>query len=146
MTRSLNPRERHLIIAGGLLLATSAFWIFLIAPAVASKAESFAAIRKADAIADLLATATNKPAPTAKRQPLPNLLTQRAKNVGLSIRRLDPSGATLSVTLDDAPYAAVVGWMAELTEKDRLRISSVEMGRRTAPGFISTRITLESPQ
>lgn len=146
MMHRLNPRERHLIISGGLLLATSAFWIFLIAPAVVTKAESFAAIRKADAIADLLATATSKPAPTTRRQPLRNVLTQRAKNAGLSVRQLDPSGATLSVALDDAPYAAVVGWMAELTEKDRLRISSVEMGRRTAAGLVSTRITVEARQ
>ena len=72
-----------------------------------------------------------------------SVLTRRAAQTRVSIRRLDPAGTSISASLDDAPFTDVMAGLAALTEEDGLRILSVEMGRRTAPGVVSTRVALE---
>ena len=143
MMRPLTKRERHLLIGTAVLLMTLSAWIFLVSPMLMSRSDSPARIQKADAIADLLSSSDLAPGSTVDAAPLPSVLTRRAAQTRVSIRRLDPAGTSISASLDDAPFTDVMAWLAALTEEDGLRILSVEMGRRTAPGVVSTRVALE---
>ncbi|MGC3939105.1 type II secretion system protein GspM [Roseobacter sp. EG26] len=142
MKRSLSAREIRFLLAGVPPVLAWAIWIALISPMITLKAESLTRIQKADAIADILASSDGTVVANTPR-PIQGILTQSAEAANLLIRRMEPSGTAMSVTLDDAPFAIVIAWLASLTQEEGLRISAVEMGRRTAPGTVSTRITLE---
>lgn len=142
--RDLTNREKGLLGLAMLLTVVSAAWMLIVMPMMTARAASLTEIRKADAIADLLVTTVGEQTRPVARQPLQTIITQRAKAADLTIRRLDPSENAMSVTLDDAPYSAVIGWMAALTAQEGLRIASVEIGRRTTPGIVATQITVET--
>ncbi|MBW4707428.1 type II secretion system protein M [Roseobacter sp. YSTF-M11] len=143
MTRTLTKREKQLLSCSVVALLGWAVLSLAILPLREEKDDSLTRIRKANAIADLLASESVADIPEPAQQPLSSVLTRRADTAGIGIRRLEPVGEAITVTLDDAPYASVIGWMATLTEEDGLRIASVDMARRTAPGTVAARLTLE---
>lgn len=144
--RRLNPTEARLVWTTALLLGGWVGWVLMIAPLLAARADGLADIALANAIADLLARAplVSAALPAPPTSPLRTRVTTRAQAADLHVRRLEPSGTALSVTLDDAPYTALIGWLDVLTREDRARIVSLEIARRPPPGIVSARIMLET--
>lgn len=78
--------------------------------------------------------------------PLATRVTASAEAAGLSLRRLEPEGAGLRLTLPDTPFETVVGWLARLEPDHGIRVTAADFDRRTAPGTVSARILVEALQ
>ncbi len=76
--------------------------------------------------------------------PLPTRITQSAVSAGVLVRRLEPDGALVRVTLDDAPFDAVIGWIAAMEADHAITLVSLELDRRTAPGIVAARLAVET--
>ena len=144
--RTLTDRE-HLLISVALpvLLATT-LWVLVAQPALESKRASQVQLLKIDQIRGALATA-----PIQRSRPAVDLnsslqqrVTASAQTAGLSIRRLDPQGRALAVSLDDAGFEDVIRWIDEIAKTQALRVLSAEFGRLPEPGRISGRLLLEA--
>lgn len=86
--------------------------------------------------------------PLARREeaetvPLAARVTQSAEAAGLSLRRIEPEGDRIRVLVEDAGYAQVVLWIAELEAERQVTLAAVELDRRIAPGTVSARLLLE---
>ena len=143
----LSPRERLLI--GAILPLALAFagyrlvWHPVQIGRVAAKAE----IAAYTLIADRAATAATPGAtvaPVAERDPLATRVTRSADLAGLELRRLEPDGDRLRVSIDAAAFSRILGWLAELQDTEAVTVAAIELDRRVEPGVVSAQITLET--
>lgn len=141
----LNPREKILLSAASLLLVAALLWMAVLRPSLDLRAAALAQIIRADAVASLLDQVPEGRAvgSVSERPPLRQRVADTARRSGVGIRRLDPQGATLSVSLDDVAFATLIGWLDTLTGPQRVRILSAEFGRRPEPGVVSAQLLLE---
>ncbi|HVG49602.1 MAG TPA: type II secretion system protein GspM [Rubellimicrobium sp.] len=146
MTRlaNLSARERVLLLAvlpAVLLLAGVRFgWQPLQDLRAAREAEIASDQTVARAAAQVGAPITAEaPDPT----PFAARVTQSAEAEGLELRRIEPEGERLRVAVEDAPFAQVMLWIADLEAERDVTLSAIELDRRIAPGTVSARLLLE---
>ena len=71
------------------------------------------------------------------------LVTQSAREAGLSLQRFEPSGENaIRVWLEDAPFAEVAAWLERLSTSNGVIIDQAAMDREDEPGRVSVRLTL----
>ncbi len=80
---------------------------------------------------------------SADTRPVPQIVTALAEAQGLTIRRLEPEGDMVRVTLDDARFEAVVLWLEKLETDSALRIMALALSRRPTPGLVSTTVSVQ---
>lgn len=85
------------------------------------------------------------PAP-AVLAPMATRVTQTADAAGILVRRLEPDADLVRVTLDDAQFDRVIAWISRLETEASLKVVGLEIDRRTAPGTVGARVTLENMQ
>ena len=145
MIRKLSRRERALCAGAAAVIGIFAGWSLVIAPSLASRADSFAQLRKIDilwAVVNQLPDAPAAPT-TTSALPLRERVTASARAAAIDIRRLDPQGDALSVSLDSVAFPILLGWLETLTSTGDVTIFSAEIGRRPEPGIVSARIVME---
>ena len=141
-----SPRERALVGVAAALALGFVGWEGVWRPLAALRADAASDIARLDASIAQVRAAGAAPAPALAADPgLPpsTVVTRSAATLGLTIRRLEPDGARLRVSLDEAAVDAVLAWLALLEREYGLRVAAIEMDRRPAPGLVATRITLE---
>jgi type II secretory pathway component PulM len=145
MMRSLTLREQGLLFGLGGGLCAALVWLQVAQPALASKRNSHAQLAKIDALEGLLHSLPRSAGPPAPQQtvPLRQRVTSTAREAGLEIRRLDPQGAALSVSLDQVSFAALIGWVDTLSITAGTRVLAAEIGRLPEPGQVTARLLLE---
>ncbi len=143
--RKLTSREIMISSAGACFIGTATLWSLIIAPSLSARSDSFAQLRKVDTLWSVLdqLPATLRAPRVGAAQPLRQRVTASARAAAIDIRRLDPQGAALSISLDAVPFTSLIGWLETLTTTSGVRIFSAEIGRRTEPGMVSARIVLE---
>ena len=143
---NLSLRERVMIAGAAPLVVLLIAWQFVWQPLQthrAALAEEIAAYRLITQAALVRAA---DPAPALAPLPVVPIatrVTQSADSAGLQLRRLAPESDGLRVTLEDAGFAAMVLWIADLEVAQRVRVAAIEVDRRPAPGVVSARILLE---
>ncbi|MFL4470151.1 type II secretion system protein GspM [Tateyamaria armeniaca] len=146
--RKLSPREINIAVAASLIIGCAVLWSTVVAPSLTSRADSFAQLRKVDILWEVLDQLpdTLQGAQPVMRDPLRQRVTASARAAAIDIRRLDPQGAALSVSLDDVAFTVLIGWLETLTTKSGVQVFSAEIGRRPEPGIVSARIVMEDAQ
>lgn len=147
----LNPRERVLVLGALPLILVVALvwyvWLPLTEERRARTAE-IAAYRLIAASAEAAASHPEdaRPTPNADRAPLAARVTASAEAAALSLRRLEPEGELLRVTVDEADFDSVLSWITHLETQAAVGVAAIEAERRLAPGVVSLRLTLEERQ
>ena len=147
----LTSREKLLVLGALPLIALFALyqfgWVPLSQAREAARAEiaSYRILAEAAAQQGEMPIAARAP-DTAARAPLANRITQSAASAGVLVRRLEPEGALVRVTLDNAPFDTVIAWIAAMESRDGIAWRAAELDRRTAPGIVAARLTLENAE
>lgn len=139
----LTPRERVLVGTLGVLLTIAVMVFGVVKPIQASRAESFADIRTYET---LMARVNAAPAlgpqaagPQQRTGTAAEIVTQSAASVGLQVQvEATPTG--IRATVADAPYDAVVNWMADIARTSTLAATRVDIQKRTVPGRVFAQI------
>lgn len=71
------------------------------------------------------------------------IVTESSAAFQLTIRRLEPEGNRIRVSLEDATFDALVLWLESLWGDHGLRVNEIEVSRRPAPGIVNATLTLE---
>ena len=79
----------------------------------------------------------------ADDRPVPAILTETAQDMGLVIRRLEPEGRGARLVLDDALFETVIVWLDMLETDHALRVTTLDLARKPAPGMVSATLLLE---
>ena len=139
---ALTPRERVLVGTLGTLLALAILIFGIVKPLQASRAQSLADIRTYETLNARInaADALGPPAGPPPRTGAPlDILTQSAQAFGLQVQvEATPTG--VRATVADAPYDAVVNWMADVARTSTLAATRVDLQKRPVPGRVFAQI------
>ena len=142
----LSLRERVMVAAAvplALLLILYQFAWVPLQDARAARLDEIAAYRLVTGAAARRAADPTPVAAPAPADPIATRVTQSAEAAGLQLRRLEPEGTGLRVTLDDVAFADLMLWLADMQTTFAVRVAAVEVDRRPVPGVVSTRLLLE---
>lgn len=139
-------REQWLLgLLGGLLAA----WLLAIAvilPLQRARAAALADIRTYESITARLRSSGPLGAPPAPPQtsgPPAEILSTTASQFGIvPVVSTDASG--LRVTVGDAPYDALLRWIAAVEQSSSLRVTRMRLARRPANGFVSAELAVRA--
>ena len=139
------PRERLILLAGGLILLVALFVVLVWQPLSAARSDAMARI----AILDRVVARARTIDPTSVSQSAAPLatpataITNSAGAFGLSIKRLESEATGTHVMLEDVKFDTLLLWLEKLETEDGLYASSIDLERRPEPGVVAARVTLE---
>ena len=151
--RSLSARDRRTLLIGGVIAAIL-FVLAVILPLDHSVARLHAQVAQKQA--DLVWMRTAAPEIAAAGPVQSNnsgeslivIVDQSARESGLggSLAGSQPSGqGSLSVELEKAPFDALVGWLARLSQQNGVQIQSATIDTAGQPGTVNASLVLKSP-
>jgi general secretion pathway protein M len=148
---SREPRERAVLSAGAVIAAILVFWLFIWTPMrdgsaelrddVAQKTRLLVDLQRASALAPVEG---DRPAPTGT-QSLVVLIdrTAQSHNVAGALTRTRPEGSdAIGVTLRDASFDDLVGWLVALQSSHGLTVESATFNGTRAPGLVNGQLLL----
>lgn len=154
---NLAPRERHLAMAGGILVGVTLLYMLLWLPvqkelgrlrvSVPEERTQLQRMRlQAASIQPLRARSGAKPAAGT----LLPVIEQSASARGLRgfITRMEASGGNgVQLTLDAVPFNSLLSWLADLQDSHSLLVENTSMDAHTAPGTVNAKLklTIENP-
>ena len=152
---SLNPRERRLVIGGGIFLAVFLVYQITWAPFVNGVADMQDKVDKqqqdliwmqqaADEVRRLQGGGTRRAVNSGSLLGLIEK-TARQKGLGSSIRKVQPEGQNgVRVWMDKVAFDEVMGWLDDLQAQQGVTISLFSAERTAEEGRVNVRMLAES--
>ena len=143
---TLSVRERALLLVAFPIVVIFAGHQFAWQPLQELRASREAEIASYRFVAQSAAETGTQITPVEEEDaaPFAARVTQSAEAAGLSLRRLEPEGDRLRVAIEEAPFAQVVLWIADLEAEQDVLLAAIEIDRRLVPGTVSARLLLEA--
>lgn len=150
--QSLSPRDRRTLLAGAVIAAIL-FVLAVILPLdhSVSRLHDQVAQKQADLVWMRSAApeiAAAGPIRSNSGESLIVIVDQSARESGLggSLAGSQPSGqGGLSVQLEKAPFDALVGWLARLSQQNGIQIESATIDSAGEPGTVNASLVLKNP-
>jgi general secretion pathway protein M len=144
--RVRSSREQILLGALGGLALLALLLIAVVRPLQAARSAALADIRTYQSLAARL-RAAGPPSPGAARPPVvagdpAQVIATTAAAQTLVPREVAAESGGFRVTLADAPYDAVLRWLATIEASSPLRVASLSITRGQAPGLVAARVVL----
>lgn len=139
----LTPRERVMVGTLGTLILLAILIYGVVKPIQASRAESFADIRTYETLMARVnaapALGPQAAAPQQRSGSAADIVTQSAAAYGVQVQ-VEAMPGGVRVTVADAPYEAVVNWMADVARTSTLAATRVDLQKRPTPGRVFAQI------
>ena len=151
----LQPRERHVLIAGAAALILLGGYTLVWSPyrsemrslrtSVAQQRETLAWMRQAAREVKALRGQARHPKTAGDQSVLAVVdTTARSGGLGPALKRVQPDGQNgVRVWLEGAGFDALVRWLATLYREQGVRVTSATVERVQAPGQVNARLVLE---
>jgi len=151
---NLQPRERHTLLGGGIVLALILVYALVVDPfqqalaglqqSVATQEETLAWMRQASAEIKQLRAATPG-ARSVSGQSLMSLIDASARSTGLSgaIKQIRPEGQGVKVRLEEVVFDDMLRWLDQLQRNHGVSLGSLVMERLAQPGRVNASVSLE---
>lgn len=141
-----SDRSRREQVMLGVLAGLAMLALLLVAvvkPLEAARARAVADIRTYDMLATRLrATGPGLGAPQ-RRGPPASVVAASAGATGVTVQRVEPEGGRLTVILADAPFDAVLRFVADLERTSALRVGEARIeASASGPGLVTARFVL----
>ena len=149
--RSLSPRDRRTLLVGGVIVAILIVLAVIQLDHSVSHLQGQVARKQADLVWMRNAApeiAASGPARSNSGESLIVVVDQSARESGLgnSLAGSQPSGpGELGVQLEKAPFDALVGWLARLSQQNGVQIESATIDTAGQPGTVNATLVLKSP-
>lgn len=139
---SRTPRERVMLMVLGAVAAAFVLIFLVILPLDAARSDARAEIRANEAYAaQLLASSPGSGAAPQRTGPPMNVISDSAIAAGV-IANTEPIEGGVRATVADAPYPAVLAWIADLARTTPYRPRRISIERRPGPGRVSATLDL----
>ncbi len=151
---NLQPRERHTLLGGGLVLVLILLYALVIDPfrqellrlqqSVEAQTGELAWMQQASAEVKRL----RGNSPVAQRVTGRSLMSQvdaSARSTGLSgaIKEIKPEGQGVKVRLEQVSFDDMLLWLEQLNSKQGVGVSGLVMERLSQPGRVNASVVLE---
>jgi type II secretory pathway component PulM len=140
----ISTRERTLILVAGAAAILAAGYAFWWEPQAQERARARLEIERMDRMSARLEAVGEAGMPALPPAPrnLTAIIAETARARDIAIRRLEPEGELARLTLQEAEFDALMGWLSELETDHAVQIAAIEIERRPEPGVVLARITL----
>lgn len=150
--RSLSARDRRTLLIGGAIAAVL-FVIAVLMPLDRSVSRLHERVSQKQADLVWMRSAAPEiaaagPVRSAAGESLIVIVDQSAREAGLggSLAGSQPSGSGgLNVQLEKAPFDALIGWLARLSQQNGVEIESATIDTAGQPGTVNASLVLKSP-
>jgi general secretion pathway protein M len=150
--RSLSERDRRTLLIGGAIAALL-FVFVVILPLDHRVSHLHAEVTRKQADLVWMRSAAPEiaaagPVRNHSGESLIVIVDQSARESGLgaALAGSQPSGnGSLSVQLEKAPFDALIGWLARLSQQDGVQIESATIDSAGAPGTVNASLVLKNP-
>lgn len=153
---SLAPRERTLVLGGGVLLILILFWALVLQPLSSRVGQLSERVESKRSTLSWMSVAATEIAAAGEiaagaGDPDQSLVvvidrTARQSGLGQSITRNQPVGEDgIRVRMEGAPFDTVVDWLGQLQSGYGLSLESATFERASANGTVTASITLRQP-
>jgi general secretion pathway protein M len=136
----LSSRERRMVGTLGVIVAALVLVFGVVKPLQAARSEAIADIRSYETLTARVRAAgvlTPQGAKPHIREGAPaDALQAAAKDAGITAT-VTPGGTGLAAQVVEAPYEAVVGWIADVERTTPLRLRRVELRKGGAAGRVT---------
>jgi len=154
---NLQPRERHFLIAGAVLLVILILYLVIWEPLInsahsleKSNQENLELITWMEQTAGevrVLQAKINaeKPKSRSAGQSLLGVIDRTAKqaNLGKNVKRVQPDGKTKAkVWLEDVSFNDMVKWLEDLQRREGIRIDTTVIDKLDTAGLVNARLDL----
>jgi len=139
----LSSRERWLVGTLGGIVGVLALVFLVVQPLQAARADALADIRTYETLTAKVRAAgvlTPQGAKPQMREGAPTDMAQAAAGEAGIVTTIAPGAAGLTAQVADAPYEAVLGWIANVERTTPLRARKVELRKGGAPGRVSASV------
>lgn len=153
---ALAPRERRILILGGVALVLILVWVAVWEPLVQGRSALRSDVARLSAEAvwmEQTSDEVRRRARLEQRSPvLPGngssvltLIEVSANAAGLrsALTRVQPEGEGARLILDAVSFDALMGWLAELEQRQGLQVSELALEAGESAGQVSARLLLE---
>lgn len=136
------PRERLLLAALGALAAVALLVALVVRPLADARAKALADIRAYEALNFRIRAAGPRLASQTPRRTgdATAIITGSASQYGVPLQGSEPEGEGIRIIIAEAPFDAVIRWLAELEGSSDLRVIVARFDRRPAAGFVAVRL------
>ena len=150
--QSLSPRDRRMLLVGGAIAAIL-FVLAVILPLDHNVSSLHDQVTRKQADLVWMRSAAPEiaaagPVRSNSGESLIVIVDQSARESGLggALAGSQPSGVgNLSVQLEKAPFDALVGWLARLSQQNGVQIESATIDSAGEPGLVDASLVLKSP-
>lgn len=138
----LSPRERWMVGSLGAILGVLFLVFAVVQPLQAARADALADIRTYETLTARVRAAGTLVAKGSQQQRggSPVEAAQAAAGEAGITANIVPAGAGLTAQVAEAPYEAVVGWIANVERTTSLRTRTVELRKGSAAGRVSASV------
>jgi general secretion pathway protein M len=153
---ALKPRERMIVLGGGVLVVIVAVYMLALAPfyqslharseRVAKKQADLAWMRSV--AGELQALGANQPAAGPSDESLVVLIDRSARECGLgsSLTGQTPNGETgIRVRLESAAFDVLIACLGNLQRMHSVSVESAQFDRTAKPGVVNASLVLNRP-
>jgi general secretion pathway protein M len=144
--RERSERERILLGVLGTLLAIAILVTLIVQPLLAARAQAKADIRTYETLNIRLRAAGNGPVtqgPVQLSGPPATIVQTAAGQAGVAVVRSEPDGARTRAIVEQAPFPAVLQWLATLDSQAGVRIVETRIERTPAPGMVAVKLVFQ---
>lgn len=141
-----STREQWLLGGLGTLLLLWIVITLIVLPIQRARAEALADIRTYEGLSARLrsvGTLGAAPATAQASGPPAAILSSTGTQFGI-VAVVHQAGPDVRVTVGDAPYDAVLRWIAAVEQSSRLRVTRIRLDRRPASGFVAADLTVRT--
>ena len=145
---SAPPREQMAMLIGSAAVVLLFIWLLIVAPLHGWSRDARAEYEMQRETLSWMEANRHRISATSDSErvageALLTLANHTAAQYGISFRRFEPVGENgLSVTLEGAPFTALMQWLGEL-ERSGVVAKELSMRRRDEPGAVDARIVIE---
>lgn len=144
--RSLNERERYLVIGAGTMIIISLFYLALWAPMQQSIKTNQASVASQTKLLKWVEQNANRAVQLKQSSgssrtfngSLPQFVNQTAAQFKIEITRMQPQNDEIQVWVDRAAFDDVLGWFQQMEQKG-INIVEADLAESDDPGMIKIR-------
>ncbi|NKC20113.1 MULTISPECIES: type II secretion system protein M [Pseudoalteromonas] len=147
--RGLKEQEQKLLIVAGVIFVVFVLIMGIFKPLNQAVSDAEAKLKRNHELVNWVGQSVNKlktssPAQVISGGNISQIVNNTRGRFQIDISKMQPSGESLRLTIDDVEFNKLVAWIDELTNKHGVKVENLDLTQGNLPGFVRvSRLVLE---
>ncbi|PAY01352.1 general secretion pathway protein GspM [Pseudoalteromonas sp. HM-SA03] len=147
--RGLKEQEQKLLIVAGVIFVVFVLIMGIFKPLNQAVSDAEAKLKRNHELVNWVGQSVNKLKSNSTVQVISGgnisqIVNNTRGRFQIDISKMQPSGESLRLTIDDVEFNKLVAWIDELTNKHGVKVENLDLTQGNLPGFVRvSRLVLE---